>query len=71
VRANLDSAPALPRLKTHLVALGETVDSIASQYNLIGATLLGFNPALRTGEGQAGSEIIIQPFNGIRVEVKS
>jgi murein DD-endopeptidase MepM/ murein hydrolase activator NlpD len=62
-------APALERLSKHLVAFGETLESIARQYNLIPATLLGLNPSLRSGGVQVGSEIIIPPFNGIRVEV--
>lgn len=61
--------PALSRLRKHLVALGETIESIARQYNLIPATLLGMNPALRSGEARAGTELVIPPFNGIRVEV--
>lgn len=70
VPQNLDCpAPALLRLRKHLVALGETLESIARQYNLIPATLLGLNPALRSGGVQVGSEILIPPFNGIRVEV--
>ena len=67
---NLDCpAPALERLRTHLVAFGETLESIARQYNLIPATLLGLNPTLRAGGVPVGSEIAIPPFNGIRVEV--
>lgn len=61
--------PALSRLTRHKVAPGETLDSIAQKYNLISATLIGINPALRTGQIAVGSEIIIPPFNGIRVEV--
>jgi murein DD-endopeptidase MepM/ murein hydrolase activator NlpD len=61
--------PALSRLTRHTVALGETVEGIAQQYNLIPATLLGFNPALRSGQAPAGTELTIPPFNGIRVEV--
>ncbi len=61
--------PALDRLKKHLVAAGETLESIASQYNLIPATLMGINPTLRQGEARAGTEIVIPPYNGIRVEV--
>ncbi|MUL35202.1 LysM peptidoglycan-binding domain-containing M23 family metallopeptidase [Gloeocapsopsis dulcis] len=63
--------PALSRLTRHKVAPGETLDSIAQKYNLISATLIGINPALRTGQIAVGSEIIIPPFNGIRVEVPS
>lgn len=61
--------PALSRLKRHLVAPGETIESIARLYNLIPATLMGMNPSIRQGEVRAGSDIIIPPFNGVAVEV--
>jgi murein DD-endopeptidase MepM/ murein hydrolase activator NlpD len=61
--------PALSRTTRHRIATGETVESIAQQYNLIPATLLGFNPALRTGSPAVGTELTIPPFNGIQVEV--
>ncbi|WP_416667085.1 LysM peptidoglycan-binding domain-containing M23 family metallopeptidase [Egbenema bharatensis] len=63
--------PALSRLSRHRIAPGETVDSIAQQYNLIPATLLGFNAVLREGQLPVGAELIIPPFNGIRIEVPS
>ena len=61
--------PALERLKSHTVAPGETLESIARQYNLIPATLMGMNPPLRRGFAPVGSAIAIPPYNGIRVEV--
>jgi murein DD-endopeptidase MepM/ murein hydrolase activator NlpD len=61
--------PALSRLIRHQVASGETIASIAQQYNLITATLLGFNPAIRGGNAPTGTEILIPPYNGVRVEV--
>ena len=61
--------PALSRFKNHFVAAGETLESIARQYNLIPATLMGLNPALRQGQVRAGTEVVIPPYNGIRVEV--
>ncbi|OKH28034.1 peptidase [Chroogloeocystis siderophila 5.2 s.c.1] len=61
--------PALSRLTRHKVAPGETLEAIAQKYNLIAATLIGFNPTLRTGQLTVGSEIIIPPSNGIQVEV--
>lgn len=60
---------AFSRLIRHKVAPGETLESIATKYNLIPATLLGMNPALRTKPPTVGSEIVVPPFNGIRVEV--
>lgn len=61
--------PALSRLIRHKVASGETLESIAQQYNLIPATLMGMNPALQNGEVAAGSEILVPPYNGIRLAV--
>lgn len=61
--------PALSRLIRHKVASGETLESIAQQYNLIPATLIGMNPALQDAKAAVGSEIVIPPYNGIRVQV--
>ncbi len=63
------SPPALSKLVRHQVAPGETLESIAQKYNLIPATLIGMNPALQTGQVAVGSEIIIPPYNGIRLNV--
>lgn len=60
---------ALSRLVRHKVAAGETLDRIAQKYNLIPATLMGMNPVLRNGQTPVGREILIPPYNGIRVEV--
>lgn len=62
-------APALSRVTRHTIAPGETVDSIARKYNLLPATLMGFNPSLRSGRANVGSQILVPPFNGIRAEV--
>lgn len=61
--------PALSRLTRHQVRSGETLNSIAAQYNLIPATLIGLNPQLRQGTAPVGTEIVVPPYNGIRVEV--
>lgn len=61
--------PALSQVTRHRVAAGETIASIAQQYNLIPATLMGFNATLRNGSAPIGTEILIPPYNGIRVEV--
>ncbi|MBD1909301.1 MULTISPECIES: M23 family metallopeptidase [unclassified Leptolyngbya] len=60
---------ALSRLRRHRIATGETLTSLAQQYDLIPATLMGFNPVLRNGNAPVGTEIVIPPYNGIRVEV--
>lgn len=62
---------ALSRLIRHKVAPGETLESIAQQYNLIPATLMGMNPAVQnSNKAPVGSEILVPPYNGIRVEVQ-
>ncbi|NJN86450.1 MAG: M23 family metallopeptidase [Leptolyngbyaceae cyanobacterium SL_7_1] len=63
--------PALSRLTRHRVAAGETVITIAQQYSLIPATLMGLNPNLREGNVPVGTEVLVPPYNGIRVEVPS
>lgn len=62
-------APVLSRITRHRVAAGETVVTIAQRYNLIPATLLGFNPSLRENSASVGMELLVPPYNGIRVEV--
>ncbi|MBW4470296.1 MAG: M23 family metallopeptidase [Stenomitos rutilans HA7619-LM2] len=64
------ASSALSRLVQHKVASGETLESIAQRYDLIPSTLMGFNPVLRSGKAPVGAEILIPPYNGIRVEVK-
>jgi murein DD-endopeptidase MepM/ murein hydrolase activator NlpD len=68
-RTGLCPAPALSRVVRHRVAAGETLQSIAQKYNLIPATLMGLNPALRGGTVTVGMDILVPPGNGIRVEV--
>ena len=63
---------ALSRLIRHQVKPGDTLESIARQYNLIPATLIGMNPSLQsrnlpTGNLAVGSKIVIPPYNGIKV----
>ncbi len=62
---------ALDRLTDHTVASGETLETIAEQYKLIPATLMGLNPGVRTGKVIPGQTLKIPPFNGIRIEVPS
>ncbi len=70
-QASTCSQPALSRVIHHKVAPGETIESIAQQYNLIPATLMGMNPALQnSNKVPVGREILVPPYNGIRVEVQ-
>jgi murein DD-endopeptidase MepM/ murein hydrolase activator NlpD len=59
--------PVLSRLQRHRVAAGETLESIARQYNLIPETLTRFNASLSRGSVAVGQELIVPPFNGIRI----
>jgi murein DD-endopeptidase MepM/ murein hydrolase activator NlpD len=61
--------PAMSRLRRHTAAQGETIESIARQYNVIPAALIGINPMLPGGRVSAGSAIVIPPYSGIEVEV--
>lgn len=65
--------PVLSRLQSHVIQPGETLESIAAQYGLIPATLLGFNPSLtdRLDQEQLpiGQDLSIPPYNGVRVQV--
>lgn len=62
-------SPAMSRLRRHTVAQGETIESIARQYNVSPAALIGINPMLRGGGVSAGSAIVIPPYSGREVEV--
>jgi murein DD-endopeptidase MepM/ murein hydrolase activator NlpD len=61
-------APVLSRLQRHRIASGETLESIARQYNLIPETLIRFNSSLNRGTVPVGQEILVPPFNGIRIQ---
>ncbi|MDJ0598996.1 MAG: M23 family metallopeptidase [Crocosphaera sp.] len=67
--SELCPTPILSRLQRHQVISGETIETIAQQYNLIPQTLLGVNPSLQGGQVQVGQEILIPPFNGIKITV--
>jgi murein DD-endopeptidase MepM/ murein hydrolase activator NlpD len=60
---------ALDRIQRHRIAPGDTLVSLAQQYDLIPATLMGLNPVLQDGSVPVGAEILIPPYNGIRVTV--
>lgn len=66
---SLCPAPALSRLVRHRVASGETLETIAQKYGLLSTTIMGFNPAVQGGRVSVGQELVIPPYNGIRVRV--
>lgn len=61
--------PILQRLDRHQITPGETIESIAQQYNLLPETLIRLNPSLQQESVPVGTEILIPPFNGVRIEV--
>jgi lysostaphin len=67
--SNTCPAPVLSRLTRHQVVAGESLDSIARQYNLLPTTLMGLNPSIRNGRIVVGAILLVPPFNGIRVEL--
>ncbi|MFP4135228.1 MAG: LysM peptidoglycan-binding domain-containing M23 family metallopeptidase [Halothece sp.] len=61
--------PILSQLESHEIAPGETVESIAEQYDLLPETIVRLNPSLQQETVPVGTEILIPPFNGVRIEV--
>jgi len=62
-------APALSRLQRHVIIRGETLQSIAQQYNLLPATIIAMNPFLNKGTVPVNTELQIPPYNGFVVKV--
>ncbi len=61
--------PVLSHLTTHKISATDTLESIATQYNLTPTTLILNNPNLDEDSLPVGREIIIPPINGIIVDV--
>ncbi|MEM9539385.1 MAG: M23 family metallopeptidase [Cyanobacteria bacterium P01_E01_bin.42] len=59
----------LSRLQTHSVQAGETLEAIATQYQILPAILLHFNPSLSKNQPSPGSTLLIPPLNGIKIAV--
>lgn len=66
---NLCPPEVFSRLTRHTIAAGETLESIANRYKLITETLVALNPILKKRSLPVGKEILIPPFNGIRVQI--
>jgi murein DD-endopeptidase MepM/ murein hydrolase activator NlpD len=60
---------ALSRFLRHTVSRGETLDSIAQQYNLTKTAIATMNPGLQNRGIAVGKQILIPPYNGIIIEV--
>jgi murein DD-endopeptidase MepM/ murein hydrolase activator NlpD len=65
----LCSPPVLSRLTRYRVTPGETLEAIAQRYRLLPATLMGLNPSAQGGSVRPGQELLVPPYNGIRVSV--
>ncbi|MGB8702541.1 MAG: M23 family metallopeptidase [Thermosynechococcaceae cyanobacterium] len=63
------SRPAIARFRQHRVQPNETLAQIAQRYGLLSVTLMGLNPAVRSGQVVPGQTLAIPPFNGILVAV--
>ena len=63
--------PALERFVRHQVAPEETLKAIAQSYNVTPATIIRMNPAIRNGKVTVGQKLIIPPYDGIVVKVRS
>ena len=63
--------PALERFVRHQVAPEETLEAIAQSYNVTPATIIRMNPAIRNGKVTVGQKLIIPPYDGIVVKVRS
>jgi lysostaphin len=61
--------PVLERLRSHKVQPKETLTQIANRYGLLSTTLMGMNPAVRSGQVSPGQRLVIPPYNGIVVSL--
>lgn len=57
---------AVDRYIRHSVQAGETLESIAAQYDLLPATILALNPSVRPPL-TTGTTLTIPPYNGIQI----
>ncbi|NKB18597.1 MAG: peptidoglycan DD-metalloendopeptidase family protein [Pseudanabaena sp. CRU_2_10] len=64
-KSSLCGTPTLDALKRHKVKKGETLATIAKNYKLTTATIMGLNPSTRDGAVEVGQTITIPPVNGV------
>jgi len=65
------SVPVLKSLREHRVKSGQTLETIAKQYDLSTATIMGLNPQNRDRKVKVGQVLKIPPINGLAYEVKN
>jgi murein DD-endopeptidase MepM/ murein hydrolase activator NlpD len=65
------SVPILKSLKEHRVKSGQTLETIAKQYEISTATIMGLNPQNRDRKVKVGQVLKIPPINGLAYEVKN
>lgn len=63
--------PALERFQSYRVMAGDSLAQIAQKSGLLGTTLMGANPSIRSGQVLPGQILKIPPYNGIVVSVPS
>ncbi len=63
--------PTLDDLHQHKVKQGETLETIAKQYNLKTATLMGLNPEVRNGDVMSGQSLSIPALDGLTYRFKN
>jgi murein DD-endopeptidase MepM/ murein hydrolase activator NlpD len=61
--------PALERFQAYQVKTEDTLAKIAQKLGLLGTTLMGANPSIRSGKVAPGQTLKIPPYNGIVVSV--
>jgi murein DD-endopeptidase MepM/ murein hydrolase activator NlpD len=61
--------PALERFQSYQVKSGDNLAKIAQRSGLLGTTLMGVNPGIRSGKVIPGQTLKIPPYNGIVVSV--
>ena len=61
----------LEQTTVHVVQPNDTIESIATAYNLVPSSILAMNPELQSGSVAAGNQLKIPPYNGSVYNVPS